>query len=376
VSVIEKLSDIEHLGVEEFPKGFKRVRRAFGPLGMIFGVRPCFLSWKQVTDGVSQDSKRQLVCGQCGRHGLVWMKYNFLKFLQNMRALDKWIEFAMAELWEDITTDPIAETGFPAVFLEDVYQNFCGPNTPITSRQHLFRLLYHYKVYPISRVLARTFNLSCRRTLHRQLKDAEDYLYQVLDELRQPFLDRFDEDNRCPEYFDYRFKSMLDAVPIYIRRPKRYQRAFYNGKYKRHCLKLQCITDWKSRIIWYSGPHIGSTHDLSLFVRKHPPRMPHERILADLGYFGRRGRRLGLVTPFKRNRHGELTDRQSAYNFVHCHFRSSVERVFGFVKRFMILSQRHRGHVTEGPHPTRLSKAIKILIHLDTRFKTLFATNQ
>jgi hypothetical protein len=55
---------------------------------------------------------------------------------------------------------------------------------------------------------------------------------------------------------------------------------------------------------------------MSMYNQEHPILLPEERVLADKAYVGRAGRRLGLMTPFKRQ-NGLPTRYQTAFNKVH-----------------------------------------------------------
>ena len=61
----------------------------------------------------------------------------------------------MAETWEDLVFDSIAETGLPEDVLEELFQEHCGPNTPIPTLNVLVNLLMSYKLSSTERVLAR-----------------------------------------------------------------------------------------------------------------------------------------------------------------------------------------------------------------------------
>jgi hypothetical protein len=129
-------------------------------------------------------------------------------------------------------------------------------------------------------------------------------------------------------------------------------------------LKVQAICDHLGNIIWYSGPHRGTTHDLSLYADDHPNLEAQEQLLADKAYYGARGSNLGLVTPHKKPVRSVLTRRQLAYNTVHRWYRSRIEHAIGFLKRFAILSNQYRGRITT-PTVSFIAKALKVIIHLN-----------
>jgi hypothetical protein len=138
-------------------------------------------------------------------------------------------------------------------------------------------------------------------------------------------------------------------------------------------VKFQAIADSKGRIIWYSGPHLGKTHDISIFYQYLPPFEVHERVLADKGYCGERAKNLGCIAPFKRNRARRNTDsgdlervpltrRQLTFNSLLSYYRIEVEHAFGYLKRFHIVGHKYRGSLKG---TCRLSKAMKILLNFE-----------
>ena len=129
-------------------------------------------------------------------------------------------------------------------------------------------------------------------------------------------------------------------------------------------LKVQVICDHRANIVYFSGPHIGCTHDDRIFYEHHPTISRDETILADKAYVGRRASEMGIITPFKSRRGRELTEEQKNFNLFHAFYRSRVEHSIGYLKRFAVLSQRYRGRV-KGVAVPLIAKFIKVLIHLN-----------
>jgi hypothetical protein len=94
--------------------------------------------------------------------------------------------------------------------------------------------------------------------------------------------------------------------------------------------QVQAICNHMGTITWYSGSHLGVTHDLRLF-REHMPALQHgERILGDKAYVGHHR----LLAPHKAARRAVgLTRRQMAYNIVHSWYRATIEHCFAYLKR-------------------------------------------
>ena len=140
---------------------------------------------------------------------------------------------------------------------------------------------------------------------------------------------------------------------------------FFSRKYKRHCIKVQALADNRGNIVWI-GDRIwpGSMHDLSIYVEQHPNLLNGEHVLADKAYCGIRGRNLGLKTPFKRPRGGNLTQEQLDFNYVHSYHRITVEHSFGYLKRFKISSSVYRGRLGDSMGEECLLYKIVVLCNL------------
>ena len=137
--------------------------------------------------------------------------------------------------------------------------------------------------------------------------------------------------------------------------------------------------------MWYSGPHIGVTHDVRLFRENTPPLQRGEKLLGDKAYVGNPL----LIAPHKMAR-GVLSQRKRAFNVVHSWYRVTIEHCFAFVKRsddahrcaqvriiqaltvfcdfcvfacrYRILSGVYRGKYFKRPEP--MQNALKIIMHL------------
>ena len=62
-------------------------------------------------------------------------------------------------------------------------------------------------------------------------------------------------------------------------------------------LKVQAVCDHSGTIMWYSGPHIGTTHDVQIFRQSSPPLYNGESVLGDLAYIGGGDE---VIVPFKK----------------------------------------------------------------------------
>jgi len=189
----------------------------------------------------------------------------------------------------------LAATGVPYQIFVKVYKKYCGLCTPISKPIHLYELYCFLKMYPIEATTHIVYqNKRYYEAQHHRLVKARIlWLASQMDEIREVWNNRTDPKNRLPHVFPSNVTGCLDSFPIRVSRPKdsSWQSAVYQGKYnlKAHVLKIQAICDHSGSIMWYSGPHIGTTHDLKLW-RQHNPRaymFQNERFLADKAYCSR-----------------------------------------------------------------------------------------
>ena len=154
--------------------------------------------------------------------------------------------------------NPESITGFSAITLEVIFQKYCGSNTPIRTRNNLAFLMDHLKNYTTYRSSAYYYRKNSYGSQCSQLKVFLNHLFIVVNELDSGWAQRNRPSNEVfSEGLGGIVTCSLDTFPIYIQRPGQNQELFYNGKYKRHILKVQVICDNTANIIWYSGPHIG-----------------------------------------------------------------------------------------------------------------------
>lgn len=121
---------------------------------------------------------------------------------------------------------------------------------------------------------------------------------------------------------------------------------------------MQVISDHRGSVIWYSGPHVGSIHDLTLYRDNPPPLLPNEQLLADKAYVGGGAH---IVAPFKKYRQ-RIDPMKKAFNRVHRWYRATVEHCIGYIKRFRILGSIYRGRITHSQ--IHLERALNIILHI------------
>jgi hypothetical protein len=263
-----------------------------------------------------------------------------------------------------VYSDPefIHLTGVCKETFQYLYTTYCGENTVINKTYKLYQLLYFYRHYPTARSFLVAYGCSARaysRYLHKIYK-YEQHLSSVINEIRHAWTNRLDGHNHLPHVFGPDVTGSIDTFPVYVVRPvdTHWQRCLYNGKYGGHVAKVQVVSDHRGSVIWWSGPHCGTIHDLTLFRQNPPPLLPNEQLLADKAYVGGGAH---LIAPYKKRNH-RLAPLKTAFNKVHRWYRSTVEHSIGFIKRFYILSGMFRGHLTQSQ--VHLQRALTIIIHL------------
>lgn len=64
-----------------------------------------------------------------------------------------------------------------------------------------------------------------------------------MQDMQRAWDDRREPSNRVPHVFGPEVTCLFDTFPVYIRRPTRFQSAFYNGKYGKHVVKVMHVQD-------------------------------------------------------------------------------------------------------------------------------------
>jgi len=245
-----------------------------------------------------------------------------------------------------------------------IYHAYCGSGSPINHPMKLYHLLLYYKIYPTKRQYLLYFHNHGNRygRYQQSLVSLAEYLSGRLDELSNAWTKRQAPDNRLPHIFGSQVTGCVDSFPIYVCRPDDidWQHALYNGKYKAHILKVQLVCDHHGTPIWYSGPHIGTTHDTTVYKENPPPLIDNEQLLGDKGY---QGCGSSVIVPYKkRHREVRIEGDKRAFNIVHRWYRATVEHSIGYLKRFRILDGMYRGKLKNGIKEIQL--ALNIIIHI------------
>lgn len=108
--------------------------------------------------------------------------------------------------------------------------------------EFLFDLLCYYKLYPISRSSSLLYLTGANHNYRTQcwrLHRWEQHLAAVIDEMLPAWNARFHPSNALPHVFDEMVTGCIDTFPIEIMRPSDgTQSQYYNGKYKKHIVKV------------------------------------------------------------------------------------------------------------------------------------------
>jgi hypothetical protein len=201
------------------------------------------------------------------------------------------------------------------------------------------------------------------KLLSRELAVPESLVFRTVDRalgtLHDPIEKAMPKNlGECPEptrrftEFPQAF-GIVDASPVYIRRPGKNQKKYYSGKYKRHCVKIQAFVNADGRCLHLSQVSKGAGHDKRLFDAsglttfleyREGQRIRHKAILADLGYCGIQTAIPEAILPYKNTRGGTLDEAKRDHNRLLSRDRILVENFFGRWKAlFGVVAEEFRG---------------------------------
>jgi len=119
-----------------------------------------------------------------------------------------------------------------------------------------------------------------------------------------------------------------------------------------HVAKFQLACDHRGTPIFWTGPHIGTVHDMKLWERHPAPLDPRERWLADKAYNKKGHAELIYMYPHKKPRGSGLTLRQKSFNTGMSWYRTTVEHSIGtrtcvFANAFALVRVRLRSFMSQ-----------------------------
>ena len=131
----------------------------------------------------------------------------------------------------------------------------------------------------------------------------------------------------------------FDGTEQPIQRPKKKKprKTCYSGKKQRHTLKVQVVSNEKTKILAVSKSHYGRKHDKKIYDQTRVISPPNTQKIGDTAYLG-----TTLNIPHKKPKGGKLTPEQKQQNRELSSKRVVVEHAICKMKRFQILAQRFR----------------------------------
>lgn len=167
--------------------------------------------------------------------------------------------------------------------------------------------------------------------------------YEFLISFKHRFSDQIDEFLNTFTVIDCTELEIWRYGPKNPADPAGFRDIGYSGKKRRFTIKYQLICGCISgRIYHVYGPEFGSIHDAKIYQNSGIDQFfwgLNEYCLGDRGYQGC----LNILSPHKN--YGELlTAAEKLHNSNIGKYRHIIERVFGSLKQWNILSQRYRGH--------------------------------
>jgi len=145
-------------------------------------------------------------------------------------------------------------------------------------------------------------------------------------------------------HFPFHVNSIVDTFPVPVSQPVDSQllRLLCNPKYGGCVYKVMICIDFLGRILFFSGPYIGTKYDGHIWQETAHlrPRFPGEYTLGD-GHFITCP---DVITQYLHTRDEVfLPYHQEVYSAVHQHYRSRVEHINGAFVFHQMFSSRFRG---------------------------------
>ena len=173
--------------------------------------------------------------------------------------------------------------------------------------------------------------------------------------------------------------GMVDVFPVYVPAAHDFavRQLLYQPKYDACVLKIQLGISFLGNIILWTGPHLGTTSDVTIWEQTwaYHPFFSWEWWLADVGYVGA----FGLVYKWKRAAQQpgqppppQLTPQELFYNNIHEFYRNRIEQIVDVVRSHRLFAN----HVYRGsaehllPLLTIVGHATALELRMRQRFKS------
>ena len=173
--------------------------------------------------------------------------------------------------------------------------------------------------------------------------------------------------------------GMVDVFPVYVPAAHDFavRQLLFQPKYDACVLKIQLGISFMGNIILWTGPHLGTTSDVTIWEQTwaYHPFFPWEWWLADLGYVGA----FGLLYKWKRAAQQpgqpppiQLTPQELFYNNVHEFYRNRIEQIVDVVKSHRLFANLvYRGSAEHLlPLLTIVGHATALELRMRQRFKS------
>lgn len=238
--------------------------------------------------------------------------------------------------WSQFSEDEVMEeTGFPEEVLNYLWFKYLSSQNKFSPKD-----FYNCYVY---------INLYPRyKSSHRFFKHGENYITKLLSLIKifVPLLNEIIWERRLcvfnhTSYFSQFVTGIVDTFPVEILKPEDHEKASatYNGKYETNVYKFQVVVDFLGRIIYFSGPHLGSKYDGHIWrdTYEDHPLCKWEWILGDCHYSGEEH----IITRY-RSPTRNLTEQ--FFNEVMEYHRSRVEHTNSLFSRHAMFNSIFRGN--------------------------------
>lgn len=225
----------------------------------------------------------------------------------------------------------------------------CGGRPSKYNEETIFFFALNYcKHYCSYSVMTQQFGIKKTYCCHL----IEQTICQCAPVLRQQMIKWYSMQWNIEHHFKFpNFPScvcIVDGSTQEIARPRENQRLFYDGKHKRHTIKIQGSVGPSGLLVDLRGPVPGSVHDLTLFresgllnvlnqeqiANSHArPGDPLVSAMFDKGYQGVQVSLPQAILPRKQTKTRRLRSEDYEYNRQVGHDRVQVERWYGRHKR-------------------------------------------
>jgi len=157
--------------------------------------------------------------------------------------------------------------------------------------------------------------------------------------------------NHC-HYFPYYVTGIVDTFPVYVEMPENTDArlCLYNGKYKYCIYKFMMGMDLLGRIIYFSGPHIGTAYDGHLWNDYGDQLNDWEVLLGDQHFSICNN----FITPYRRPAGGNLAYDKLLFNQILSHYRARIEHTNSLIEYHKILQVTFRGELETLTHAAHI----------------------